>query len=105
LEQVDILINLAGRSVDCRYNPTNRDQILRSCVDSTNALGNAMQAACHPPRLWLNASTATIYRHTFDRPMDEASGEWPMAAQDLVQRTRLRNTTLQTENLETGDQE
>jgi uncharacterized protein len=75
LERTDVVINLAGRSVDCRYNAKNRDEILCSRVDSTNILGRAIQSAQHPPRLWLNASTATIYGHTFGRPMDERSGE------------------------------
>ena len=75
LEGADVLINLSGRSVDCRYTPANRAEILRSRVDSTIALGRAMQSLKHPPRLWLNASTATIYRHTYDRPMDEFTGE------------------------------
>jgi uncharacterized protein len=75
LEDVDVLINLAGRSVDCRYNARNRGEILRSRVDSTALLGRAIQALRRPPRLWLNSSTATIYRHSFDRAMDEVSGE------------------------------
>jgi len=75
LEGADAIINLAGRSVDCRYNTKNRTEILRSRVESTIALGNAIQALCHPPHLWLNASTATIYRHAFDREMDETTGE------------------------------
>ena len=75
LEDADVLINLAGRSVDCRYNSRNRDEILRSRVESTAVLGDAIQGLRHPPRLWLNASTATIYRHTYERAMDEATGE------------------------------
>jgi uncharacterized protein len=75
LEQTDVLINLAGRSVDCRYNAHNRREILQSRVHSTDILGQAMQALARPPRLWLNASTATIYRHAPDRDMDEATGE------------------------------
>ncbi len=75
LEDADALINLSGRSVDCRYTRANRDEILRSRVDSTTVLGGAIQSLKHLPRLWLNASTATIYRHTYDRPMDEFTGE------------------------------
>jgi uncharacterized protein (TIGR01777 family) len=75
LEEADVVINLAGRSVDCRYNTKNRAEILRSRVESTIALGNAIHSIGHPPRLWLNASTATIYRHAFDREMDETTGE------------------------------
>jgi uncharacterized protein (TIGR01777 family) len=75
LEHADLVINLAGRSVDCRYTPDNRADILRSRVESTAILGKAIQSMRIPPRLWLNASTATIYRHSFDREMDEATGE------------------------------
>jgi uncharacterized protein (TIGR01777 family) len=75
LEGADILINLAGRSVDCRYNATNREEILQSRVLSTAVLGEAIQRLKRAPRVWLNASTATIYRHSYDRAMDEATGE------------------------------
>jgi uncharacterized protein (TIGR01777 family) len=75
LEHADILINLAGRSVDCRYTARNRAAILQSRVESTTILGKAIESLKFPPRLWLNSSTATIYRHSFDRDMDEASGE------------------------------
>lgn len=75
LEDADVLINLAGRSVDCRYTAENRAEILRSRVESTTVLGKAIQAMRFPPRLWLNASTATIYRHSLDRDMDEKTGE------------------------------
>jgi uncharacterized protein (TIGR01777 family) len=75
LEDADLLINLAGRSVDCRYTVDNRANILRSRVESTTILGSAIQSMRFPPRLWLNASTATIYRHSFNREMDEATGE------------------------------
>jgi uncharacterized protein len=75
LEHADVLINLAGRSVDCRYTAGNRAAILQSRVESTTILGKAIQSLKFPPRLWLNASTATIYRHSFDRDMEEATGE------------------------------
>jgi uncharacterized protein len=68
-------INLAGRSVNCRYHARNRRLIMDSRVLPTRVLGEAMARCQAPPRVWLNASTATIYRHTFDRPMDEAGGE------------------------------
>ena len=68
------LVNLAGRSVDCRYHSRNRRLILESRVDSTKVLGQAIAKCAHPPRIWLNASTATIYKHTFGPPWDE-SGE------------------------------
>jgi uncharacterized protein (TIGR01777 family) len=70
-----VLINLAGRSVNCRYGAANRRGILDSRVESTLVLHEAVAAAVKPPAIWLNASTATIYRHALDRPMDEATGE------------------------------
>ena len=75
LEGARALINLAGRSVNCRYNERNRREILESRVDSTRVLGEAIARCSKPPPVWLNASTATIYKHTFDRQMDEATGE------------------------------
>ena len=74
LDGADVLLNLAGRSVNCRYTPQNRDAILRSRVDSTRVLGEAIAAAARPPRLWLQSSTATIYSHRYDAPNDEATG-------------------------------
>ncbi len=71
----DVVINLAGRSVNCRYNAANRRAIKNSRTITTGLLGQAIAQAAHPPPLWLNASTATIYRHTLDRAMDEATGE------------------------------
>lgn len=71
----DVCINLAGRSVDCRYNAANRREILESRVRSTAALNGVIARMERPPRVWLNASTATIYRHALDREMDEATGE------------------------------
>ncbi len=76
LDQSDACINLAGRSVNCRYTPSNRRSILESRVRSTQILNQAIAAVQHPPSVWLNASTATIYRHALDRPMDEATGEF-----------------------------
>jgi uncharacterized protein len=75
LEQVDVLINLAGRSVNCRYTDANRKAIKESRIQTTLLLGEAIGRVAHPPRLWMNASTATIYRHALDRPMDEDTGE------------------------------
>ena len=74
LEGAVALINLSGRSVNCRYNEKNRREILESRVDSTRVLGEAVARLKDPPSVWLNASTATIYKHTFDQPMDEATG-------------------------------
>jgi uncharacterized protein (TIGR01777 family) len=75
LEHSDVCINLAGRSVNCRYNSANRRAILDSRVLSTQILNEVIASLNHPPAVWLNASTATIYRHSLDRPMDEATGE------------------------------
>lgn len=70
----DIVINLAGRSVNCRYNTAHRDSILRSRIDSTRIVGEAIARATRPPRLWLQASTATIYAHRYDLANDEHTG-------------------------------
>jgi uncharacterized protein (TIGR01777 family) len=75
LEHADVVINLAGHSVNCRYNTRNRQEILRSRIGPTRIVGEAINKVSHPPRLWMNASTATIYRHAIDRPMDEFTGE------------------------------
>jgi uncharacterized protein len=75
IDGADIVINLAGRSVNCRYSQANRREITESRILSTRVIGQSIAQAASPPPLWLNASTATIYRHIFDRPMDEATGE------------------------------
>jgi uncharacterized protein (TIGR01777 family) len=75
-EGSDACINLAGRSVNCRYNEANRREILDSRVATTHRLNQTIATLQHPPHVWLNASTATIYRHALDRPMDEATGEF-----------------------------
>lgn len=75
VDGAEILVNLAGKSVNCRYTDANRDEILRSRVETTSALHNAVVAASDPPRVWLNASTGTIYRHAMDRPQTEEDGE------------------------------
>lgn len=75
LEGADLLINLAGTSVNCRYTDAHRDEILRSRVQTTRELREAVRTAAPPPRVWLNASTATIYRHALDRPNTERDGE------------------------------
>lgn len=74
IDGADVIINLAGRSVDCRYNRKNREAMLRSRVDSTRVVGEAIARAARPPRVWLQASTATIYAHRFDADNDEATG-------------------------------
>lgn len=75
LEGAEAVVNLAGRSVNCRYSARNRREILESRVATTQAVAAAVAACKVPPRVWLNASTATIYRHAEDREMDEWTGE------------------------------
>ena len=74
IDGADVVINLAGRSVDCRYTAKHRREILDSRVESTRAVGRAIAAARRAPRVWLQMSTATIYAHRFDAPNDERSG-------------------------------
>jgi hypothetical protein len=74
LEGAEAVVNLAGRSVDCRYGRRNRRRILESRVLSTRAVGAAVAAAAKPPRVWLQASTATIYAHRYDAANGESSG-------------------------------
>lgn len=74
LEGADIVINLAGKSVNCRYGKRNRHEIMESRVDSVRAIHRALQNAQRPPHVWLQAATATICAHRFDAPNDEASG-------------------------------
>ena len=68
------IINLAGQSVNCRYTPENRRIITDSRIKSTRVVGDAIAQAWKPPRVWLQASTATIYAHRYDGPNDEATG-------------------------------
>ncbi len=75
VDGADLVVNLAGKSVNCRYTPANRAEILRSRVETTRELGRAIAASAAPPPVWLNASTATIYRHAEDRAQTESTGE------------------------------
>lgn len=75
LENVDVLINLAGKSVDCRYTEKNKAEILSSRIDSTSILNEAVSQCKNPPKYWLNSSTSTIYRHSEDKQMTEENGE------------------------------
>lgn len=75
LEGADVVINLTGRSVDCRYNEINKREILESRVDATCAIGKAISSCSIPPKLWINCASATIYRHSEDKQMDEYTGE------------------------------
>lgn len=75
LDGADLVVGLAGKSVNCRYTPENRAEIFRSRLATTSELATAIAATDAAPPLWINASTATIYRHAEDRPMTESSGE------------------------------
>ncbi len=75
LEGCDLVVNLCGRSVNCRYTPENRREIFASRLDSTRALGEAIAACRRPPPLWINSSSATIYRHAEEKDMTEVGGE------------------------------
>ena len=74
LDGSDVVINLAGRSVNCRYTQKNREEILQSRVVSVRTVGQAIAHASRPPAVWLQASTATIYAHRYDAANDEATG-------------------------------
>jgi uncharacterized protein (TIGR01777 family) len=74
IDGADVVVNLAGRSVNCRYTRANLEQMMSSRVDSTRAVGLAIEKAKRPPRTWLQMSTATIYAHRLDAPNDEATG-------------------------------
>lgn len=74
IEGCDVVINLAGRSVNCRYTAANRREILDSRVASTRVVGQAIALAKSKPRVWLQAGTATIYSHRYDQPNDEFTG-------------------------------
>src|SRR4051812_12857582 len=71
IDGADVAINLAGRSVNCRYSEANLAEMMRSRVDSTRVLGEAIAAADRPPAVWLQMSTATIYAHTLTGPHGE----------------------------------
>ncbi|MFH6998951.1 TIGR01777 family oxidoreductase [Flavobacterium sp. FlaQc-57] len=75
LENATVLINLAGKSVDCRYTQKNKKEILLSRIESTKILNKAVLNCKNPPKHWLNSSTSTIYRFSLDKQMDEVDGE------------------------------
>ncbi|WP_044399816.1 TIGR01777 family oxidoreductase [Lacinutrix sp. Hel_I_90] len=75
LENTVAVINLTGKSVDCRYTEENKKEIYKSRIDSTNLLGLAINLCEQPPKVWFNSSTATIYRHSVDKQMTEENGE------------------------------
>lgn len=75
LEGADMLVNLTGRNVNCRYNKKNRQEILSSRIRSVHVLGKAIRTLQRPIPVWIQLASATIYRHAQDKPMDEARGE------------------------------
>ena len=75
LENADVLINLAGKSVDCRYTKQNKEEIISSRVNATKVLGEAINKTINPPKVWINSASATIYRNAEDQAMDEYTGE------------------------------
>lgn len=75
LEGAVAVVNMAGRSVDCRYTQRNKAEIYASRLRSTRIVGEAIARCAKPPKVWLNSSSATIYRHALEREMDEATGE------------------------------
>lgn len=75
LEHADVVINMAGKSVDCRYTAKNKNEIYDSRIKSTQIIGEAIAACPYPPKMWLNSSSATIYRYALDKPQDEPNGE------------------------------
>ncbi|QMU63682.1 MAG: TIGR01777 family protein [Flavobacteriaceae bacterium] len=75
LENTDVLINLAGKSVNCRYTKENKAAIYKSRIESTHILCRVVQKLKHPPKIFIQSSSATIYRHSEDRLMTEERGE------------------------------
>ncbi|WP_303318183.1 TIGR01777 family oxidoreductase [Flavivirga abyssicola] len=75
LEKTECLINLTGKSVDCRYTEKNKKLIYNSRINPTHLLGLAINHCENPPKIWMNSSTATIYKHSLDEEMTEEHGE------------------------------
>lgn len=75
LEGAELLVNLCGKNVNCRYNEANRNEIIRSRVEPTALLGKVVSRLNQPPQLWINVTSATIYRHAEDHAQDEVTGE------------------------------
>ncbi len=84
LEHADVLINMTGRTVDCRYTSVNKEVILKSRIESTVVLNKAILQSKNPPKIWLNSSTATIYKHSLDKEMDETSGVYGTGFSETV---------------------
>ena len=75
MEGADMLINLCGKNVNCRYTAKNRKEIIRSRVNPTTLLNEVVGELSNPPALWINITSATIYRHAEDFAQDEATGQ------------------------------
>lgn len=75
LNGCDLLVNLCGKNVNCRYTPANQAEIIRSRTEPTALLGNVIATLPNPPKVWINLASATIYRHAEDRPQDELTGD------------------------------
>ncbi|QNK64635.1 TIGR01777 family protein [Pedobacter sp. PAMC26386] len=75
LEDADLLINLCGKNVNCRYTKKNKEAIVASRLKPTRLLGTVIGKMVVPPKLWINVTSATIYRHAEDRPQDEEAGD------------------------------
>jgi uncharacterized protein (TIGR01777 family) len=75
LDNADVLINLCGKNVNCRYTPQNKHEIIQSRVVPTTLLGKVISGLANPPELWINVTSATIYRHAEDHAQDEATGD------------------------------
>ncbi|MFL6451480.1 MAG: TIGR01777 family oxidoreductase [Bryobacteraceae bacterium] len=89
IDGCDVVINLAGRSVNCRYNAANQSEVKTSRTITTSLIGEAIAAASHPPPVWLNASTATIYRHSLNQPIDDLTGELGGSERDAPPKWRF----------------
>ncbi|WP_316796837.1 TIGR01777 family oxidoreductase [Pedobacter agri] len=75
LDNADLLVNLCGKNVNCRYSKKNQEEIINSRLVPTKLLGKAIGNLVNPPKLWINITSATIYRHAEDKPQDEYTGE------------------------------
>lgn len=75
LQGADLLVNFCGKNVNCRYTEKNKKEIFDSRLIPTQLLGKAIEEMENPPKLWINITSATIYRHAEDHPQDEFTGE------------------------------
>ena len=76
LEGADLLINLSGKSINCRHTVKNKEAILKSRIETTDKLGKAVLACVNPPHLWINASASAIYSANIKEPAGESSTEF-----------------------------